>query len=219
MTGPVLSFDMNGTRGGKLSRIEPVKVEAADIANDAPTPTSRFSEKATARAEIASLYAGLLGVELQRTDLLERLTADSGEDLSSDAIAAALSNVGLIAKVSKARKITAKLWPALAEMTSGQVILVMAQEGDTLTVYDTTQTGNQAEVPVSEFAPVFTGQIIRADVAVEELTRRHASKGAAEHWFWGKIKSYRRIIFEVALGVFHRQPFGRCCGAVFLAGL
>jgi len=91
MTGPVLSFDMNGTRGGKLTRIEPKKVPADDIANDAPAPTSRFSQKAVARAEIASLYAGLLGVELQRTDLLERLTADSGEDLSSDAIASALS--------------------------------------------------------------------------------------------------------------------------------
>lgn len=202
MTGPVLSFDMNATRGGKLTKIEPVQTTAAEIANEAPAPTARFSEKAVARAEIASLYAGLLGVELQRTDLLERLTADAGEDLSSDSIAAALSSVGLVAKVTKARKISAKLWPALAEMTSGQVILVMGQEGDTLTVYDTTQAGNQAEVPVTDFTPVFTGHIIRADVAVDELTRRHANKGQQEHWFWGKIKSYRRIIFEVALGSF-----------------
>jgi ATP-binding cassette subfamily C protein LapB len=200
MTGPVLSFDMNATRGAKLVKADPVITP--DVANDALRPTARFSEKAIARAEIASLYAGLLGVELQRTDLLERMTADSGEDLSSDAIAAALSNVGLITKVNKARKITDKLWPALAEMTSGQVILVMRQDGEILTVYDTTQTGNQAEVPVTDFAPVFAGHIIRADVAVEELTRRHANKGEAEHWFWGKIKSYRRIIFEVALGSF-----------------
>jgi len=37
---------------------------------------------------------------------------------------------------------------------------------------------------------------------VDELTRRHAKKGTSDHWFWGKIKSYRRIIFEVALGSF-----------------
>ena len=80
--------------------------------------------------------------------------------------------------------------------------MCLAQEGDTLTIYDTTCSDNKAEVPVAEFTPVFTGHIIRADVAVEELSRRHAAKGKDEHWFWGKIKSYRRIIFEVALGSF-----------------
>ena len=209
MTGPVLACDINATRGGKLTRVSKEAVLTSDASEEpvdaAPAmqkPTSRFSDKAVARAEIASLYAGLLGVELQKTDLLERLTADSGGDLSSDAISAALSRVGLVAKVSKMRAAKPAMWPALAEMISGQVILVLAQEGDTLTIYDTTCSDNKAEVPVAEFMPVFTGHIIRADVAVEELSRRHAAKGKNEHWFWGKIKSYRRIIFEVALGSF-----------------
>ncbi len=203
MKGPVLAFDVNATRGAKLTRIEPVKMPAAEVATpETTTPSARFSEKAIARAEIASLYAGLLGVELQKTDLLERLTADNGADLSSEAIASALSKVGLITNVKKAGKLTAAMWPALAEMTSGQVVLVMGQEGDTLTVYDTTCNGNQAEVAVAEFTKAFAGQVIRADVAVAELSRRHANKGQSEHWFWGKIQSYRRIIFEVALGSF-----------------
>lgn len=202
MTGPVLAFDVNATKGVKLTRIEPAQVAAEDIAPNITTPSARFSEKAIARAEIASLYAGLLGVELQKTDLLEKLTSDDNADLSSEAISRALSQVGLVSKVSKPKKMTEKMWPALAEMTSGQVILVMSQEGDTLTVYDTSCNGNQAEVPVSDFSPVFAGQIIRADVAVEELSRRHAVKGKPEHWFWGRIQSYRRIIFEVALGSF-----------------
>ena len=201
MTGPVLAFDVNATRGGKLTRITSASAPAP--ADPAPaTATARFSQKAVARAEIASLYAGLLGVALQKTDLLERLTADHAGDLSSDAIAAALSHVGLIATVTKTRSVTPAMWPALAEMTSGQVILVLTQEGDTLTVYDTTCPDNKAEVPVADFAPVFSGHIIRADVAVAELSRRHAAKGTQDHWFWGKIKSYRRIIFEVALGSF-----------------
>ena len=201
MTGPVLAFDVNATRGGKLTRITSASAPAP--ADPAPaTATARFSQKAVARAEIASLYAGLLGVALQKTDLLERLTADHAGDLSSDAIAAALSHVGLIATVTKTRSVTPAMWPALAEMTSGQVILVLAQEGDMLTVYDTTCPDNKAEVPVADFAPVFSGHIIRADVAVAELSRRHAAKGTQDHWFWGKIKSYRRIIFEVALGSF-----------------
>tara|TARA_R110002051_G_scaffold239372_1_gene299998 strand:+ start:16157 stop:18394 length:2238 start_codon:yes stop_codon:yes gene_type:complete len=203
MTGPVLAFDINATRGGKLTRMTSVQTPAQDPADLTPAAaTSRFSQKAVARAEIASLYAGLLGVELQKTDLLERLTADRAGDLSSDAIAAALSRVGLIANFTHARTVKPAMWPALAEMTSGQVILVLAQEGDTLTIYDTTCSDNKAEVPVADFAPVFSGHIIRADVAVAELSRRHAAKGTQDHWFWGKIKSYRRIIFEVALGSF-----------------
>ena len=214
MTGPVLAFNVNATKGGKLTRIEPVKVPQEEAAKEPPkletvpapdalpVPKSRFSDKAIARAEIASLYAGRLGVDLSKMDLLERLTADSGADLSSEAIASALSRVGLITKVKKLKKATPATWPALAEMTSGQVILVLAQEDDTLIIYDNSQPDNRAEVPVAEFTPVFAGQIIRSDIAVEELTRRHADKGKPEHWFWGKIKSYRRIIFEVALGSF-----------------
>lgn len=223
MKGPILAFDVNATKGGKLIRVDTTHAPDEDaVANalaqvdagaqtsgnsttetdTAAAPKSRFSEKAVTRAEIASLYAGLLGVELQRTDLLERLTADSEGDLSSDAIAAALSRVGLVTKVSKPRDIKPAIWPALAEMTSGQVLLVLSQEGDLLTIYDTTCSDNKAEVPISDFMPVFSGHVIRADVAVEELTRRHGTKDANGHWFWGRIQSYRRIIFEVALGSF-----------------
>ncbi|WP_458790163.1 ATP-binding cassette domain-containing protein [Yoonia sp. MH D7] len=223
MKGPILAFDVNATKGGKLIRVDTTHAPDEDavanalaqvdagaqtsgnITTEADTvaaPKSRFSEKAVTRAEIASLYAGLLGVELQRTDLLERLTADSEGDLSSDAIAAALSRVGLVTKVSKPRGIKPAIWPALAEMTSGQVLLVLSQEGDLLTIYDTTCSDNKAEVPISDFMPVFSGHVIRADVAVEELTRRHGTKDANGHWFWGRIQSYRRIIFEVALGSF-----------------
>lgn len=201
MTGPVLAFDVNATRGVKLTRIDPAQV-AAEVTQAPAALAPRYSDKAISRAEIASLYAGLLGVELQKTDLLERLTADNASDLSAEAIASALSKVGLVTKVTKAGKLSAKMWPALAEMNSGQVILVMGQEGETLTVYDTTCNGNQAEVPAAEFTSVFAGKIIRADVAVAELSRRHATKGQEQHWFWGRIQSYRRIIFEVALGSF-----------------
>ena len=200
MSGPILSFDINATKGGKLTRITPKP--QADVVDDAPSPAPRFSEKAQARAEIASLYASFLGVELQRTDVLERLTSENDGDLSAQAIADALSHVGLIAKVTKARSLKPAMWPALAEMTSGQIVLVLSQDDAVLTIYDTSCADNRAEVPVAEFTGVFTGHLIRADVAVEELTRRHASKGTSDHWFWGRMKDYRRIVAEVALGSF-----------------
>jgi len=210
MSGPILAFDMNATRGAKLARIKPKQIEApvedavAEVANtQVSVPASnRFSEKADARAEVSSVYASFLGVELQKTDLLERLAADSGDDLSSEAIASALSNVGLVTVVNTVRHPKAADWPALAEMTSGQVVLVLEQAGDTLTVYDTTCKDNRAEVSMGEFMPVFAGRVIRADIAVQELTTRHANKGKKGHWFWGEISKFRRIIFEVALGSF-----------------
>lgn len=204
MTGPVLAFNASTTKGVKLKRIAPVPVAVDVPANDVFVQKARFSAETMARAEVASLFAGILGVELQKMDLLESLTSNNevDADASSEAIAHALAEVGLITNVSTPRHLTAKLWPALAEMNNGEIVLVMSQDKDTLTVYDSTQNGRQTEVDIDAFKAHFTGQIISANVAVSELSRRHASKGAEEHWFWGKIKSYRRIIFEVALGSF-----------------
>lgn len=201
-SGPILAFDINATRGGTLTPVAPANTASQPETAAPPAPVQRFSDKAIARADVAAVYAGLLGVELQRTDILERLTADAGADLSAENITAALNRVGLVAKVTKVARPVASLWPALAEMTSGQVILVLAQDGDTLTVYDTSCPGNQAEVSVAEFSPVFAGKVISADVAVTELNRRHANAGAKAHWFWGEIHKFRRIIAEVALGSF-----------------
>ena len=192
MTGPVLSFDMNGTRGAKLARIVPEQVEVpvADVAN-VPRPE-------VGHADVASAYAGYLGVDLQKSDVIERLTVGAG-DLNA-AIADALSAAGLVSAVKKLRKPKAADWPALAEMASGQLVLVLEQAGETLTVYDTTARDNRAEMPLATFMPAFANRVIRADVAVQELTNRHGTKGKKDHWFWGELKKYRRIIFEVGLG-------------------
>ncbi len=202
MTGPVLAFNASTTKGVKLKRITPAHVAVETPVQAASPVEARFSAKALARAETASLFAGLLGVALQKTDLLEQLTAETGDDLSADAIARALGQVGLVTSLATPRKLTVKLWPALAEMINGEIVLVMRQEDDILTVYDATQNDSQVEVDLAAFQAAFSGQIITANVAVTELSRRHATKGANDHWFWGKIKSFRRIIFEVALGSF-----------------
>ena len=92
-----------------------------------------------------------MGVALQKTDLLEQLTAETGDDLSADAIARALGQVGLVTSLATPRELTAKLWPALAEMVNGEIVLVMRQEGDILTVYDATQNDSQVEVDLAAF--------------------------------------------------------------------
>lgn len=218
MSPPVLAFDMNAARGAKLTRITPKKVPAEEAVDggqvsppvetpvvemtpDVAAPAALYTDAAAERAALASAYAAVLGVDLPKVELLERVTAAGGGDLTGAEIAKALEATGLVAAVKPANVDRAS-WPALAEMINGELVLVLEQVGETVIVYDAASSDNRTEVDVLDFTPVFTGNVIRADVAVAELSRRHAAKGQKEHWFWGEVKKLRRIMFEVALGSF-----------------
>lgn len=215
MSGPVLAFKVDGTKGALLRRVIPVVVD------DAPTQTSEpantpaeaaapvaqpdpFSPRERARAELASVYASLLGVEIATGDILERMDQMPGEDVSTKAVGKVLSEAGLInrqTKVDTARpELWTPLWPALAEMTSGQLVLVLEQGPTSVTVFDRTCPDDRVEVPLAEFTPFFAGTVLRAAPDLAELTRRHAVEGPQPHWFWGAFSRYRKSIFEVALG-------------------
>lgn len=216
MSGPVLAFDISATRGAKLTRIgakeappptlasPPVLgVVAANSSTPAAEPASDpFSAKAKARADLAATYAGLLGVDVSRGDLLERMAISGGDNVTPDIIAEALTDAGLMTRITKTQKLRPTLWPALAEMTSGQVVLVLSQTDDGVAIYDTTCQSNRAEVPMDEFMSVYAGTVLRADVGVAELNRRHSETGKAPHWFWGELTKFRRHIAEVAMGSF-----------------
>jgi len=87
-------------------------------------------------------------------------------------------------------------------MTNGQMLLVLEQTDDAVIVFDTTNRGNRTEVPLEDFASYFTGSILRADVALADLAKKHAKKGKGAHWFWGEMLQFRRHLFEIALGSF-----------------
>jgi ATP-binding cassette subfamily C protein LapB len=210
LSGPVLAFDINASRGGKLTRVgNPKALAAAVPAADVPIPVveaaraeDRYSDKAKARADLAATYAGFLGVDIVRSDLLEVMTATDGGDITPRAIAKALNHAGMISAVTTVRKPTPDLWPALVEMTSGHVLLVLDQTDDAVIVFDTTCRDNRAEVPLSDFLPYFSGLVLRADMAVADLAKKHARKGKKAHWFWGEMLQFRRHIVEIALGSF-----------------
>lgn len=201
MSGPVLAFDINATRGGKLTR------RTTDAAHrtaqpEAPAPRDdRFSARARHRAELAATYAGLLGVDLLPTDLLERLGPKS-DDVTPQALAGVLSEAGLVAATRRVKRPTPDLWPAIARMTSGQVVLVLEQSEAGFTIYDTTCADNRAEVPAAEFLPVFAGEVLCADRAVSDLAKTHGKTGRSAHWFWGEMVHFRRQMLEVAFGSF-----------------
>ena len=215
MSGPVLAFKVDGTKGARLRRVIPVVVDDAPTQTSEPanTPaeaappvaqTDPFSPRERARAELISVYASLLGVEISTGDILERMAQISGEDVSTNAVGKVLSGSGLInfqTKVDTARpELWKALWPALAEMTSGQLVLVIEQGPTSVTVFDRTCSDDRVEVPLAEFTPFFAGTVLRAAPDLAELNRRHAEEGPQPHWFWGAFSRYRRSIFEVALG-------------------
>ncbi|MGD9916777.1 MAG: ATP-binding cassette domain-containing protein [Paenirhodobacter sp.] len=175
------------------------------------TPNPRAPARAKARAELAAAYAGLLGAQVPAADILEQMLLAVGEataavtggasgEVQPEHIAAVLRVAGMTASVEEIDRLSPGQWPALAQMTSGQMVLVIAQERETLFVYDKTCADQRAEVPLADFAPYFSGRIIRARTTLKQLEERHAPAQAREHWFWGAFRAQRRAFVEVAVG-------------------
>lgn len=198
MTARTISLGSVRRGGATLTAITP------DPAARPTVHPPRFDEKSTARARLAVIYAGLLGVDALHGDILEAMAGSAAQGAGGQAqrLADGLRAAGLIARVERVDALTADLWPALALMTSGQVVLVLAQSRGGLVIYDATCADNRADVPLAEFTPVFTGQVVRAEAPLGALERAHGPVIAGPHWFWGEFARFRRPFAEVALGSF-----------------
>ncbi|APE42827.1 ABC transporter ATP-binding protein [Sulfitobacter alexandrii] len=165
---------------------------------------NRFEDRISARAELAATYAGLLGVDAVARDLFESIGARTGTGRGraeeAQAICHGLKELGLLAQVSEVTSPMPALWPALAYMTSGQVVLVLGQSRDELTIYDRTCTDHRAQVPLAEFAPFFGGIVVRAEASLRKVAETHRTETRQPHWFWGQFDRFRRQLAEVALG-------------------
>jgi len=186
---------------GNQGRIMPVSAD-----NSNPAPAQTFEERMQARAELAAVYAGLLGVDVVARDLhdiISGATGDGAKDADeATAICHGLKSLGMLADVSRVDSMRGAHWPALAYMTSGQVLLVLGQSRGRLTVFDTTCPDNRAFVPVSDFKPFFTGLLVQAETPLSKVAETHRTESAPAHWFWGQFPRFRRQFGEVALGSF-----------------
>ncbi|WP_425464063.1 ATP-binding cassette domain-containing protein [Pacificibacter maritimus] len=179
----------------------PVQAQTAKIpAPTAKAPVKQASSKHQARAELVATYASRLGMTVLVSDILDRFASEPDEDVSVNALVGGLKSCGLNADVSVLASITPKAWPALAKMTSGHVILVLSQKGDVLTIFDKSAPDQTAEVPMYEFAPFFSGTVVRASKSLASLTKSYAPAAFAQHWFWGQFGAFRKQIGEIALG-------------------
>nr|WP_146589451.1 ATP-binding cassette domain-containing protein [Puniceibacterium confluentis] len=196
MSGPDLSVLAGRARDAVLRAVPQVP---ANLPGRAP----RHSERACARADLIRLLARRLGVEPRTPDILDALTRHSGpqDSYPAEALLAGLRAAGLEAEQA-VQPLNQSSWPALALMTSGQAVLILGRDAEVLTIYDATAPDNRAEVPLSEFAGVYSGAMLHAEAPLQSLSTAHAAATREPHWFWGQFRRFARHFGEVALGSF-----------------
>lgn len=176
-------------------------VAAVDPLKDAPTQQDRLK----ARADLVSVYAGLLGKDAvlhDLTDAMQSALAKGRKDTSFDMLEAALAALDLNCERQQGKPCIPATWPALALMKNGQAVLVLSQDGDLLRVYEAGANGASIEVDADEFTSFFTGTILTAEATLKDLSQRHAPKRIQDHWFWGELPKFKRYFTDVALGSF-----------------
>ena len=174
----------------------PAAAAPADGKPAGPSQDKRHSH----RAGLVSAFCALKGVEAPVEDLAEFFQTTAPAGFGAAALSAALTQTGLTPRLRRKVKPQPAAWPGFAEMANGQWILVLSQAGGTLNIYDTTCPGNQAEVPLAEFAPVFTGTVLGARVPLAQLAARHTPQIRGSHGFWGEFSRYSRQMGEIMLG-------------------
>lgn len=159
-----------------------------------------LSRKLVQRAELVATFAARFGQMALVADITESFADQPDDDVSPAAIARALGLAGLSAEVSHRVAISPNAWPALAYMSSGHVVLVLSQLGEVLTVHERNAPDQLTEVSLRDFAPYFTGTLVRASKSIETLAATHVPKISKKHWFWGQFGTFRRQMGEIALG-------------------
>jgi ATP-binding cassette subfamily C protein LapB len=148
-----------------------------------------------ARVRLASAHVTLLGQRAVEVDLREAM---AGIDPAPEALAAGLRAAGLSVHETRVAAPAPDLWPALAEMTGGRLVLVLEQARGIVTVHEPEAPDARAEVPEAEFRRHFAGRVLRAEAPAASLDLPDAPK----HWFWGEFGALRRHVAEIALGSF-----------------
>ncbi|MEM9436653.1 MAG: type I secretion system permease/ATPase [Pseudomonadota bacterium] len=186
---------------GKLAGSGILGVIEAKPANAGRAP--KYSKDDKDRAALISAYMAVLGVEGHAPDILEAITKvgpDAEGRVTAAAIAAALSTDELKADIFTAASSTPDNWPALAQMYSGQFVLVLGQSDAGLRVYDAGKVDNEITIPAREFEPYFTGVVVRAEATLDGIRRAHMPARRKLHWFWGRFLKYRALVGDIVLG-------------------
>lgn len=183
----VISFDMHPARAAQ---------PAPNLF--APAVPPQVPATLRARAELASVLSARIGGKLLTSDVVDLLvTTGAPEKPGLDHLSAAFRRAGYSVALDHDTALGAL--PALAEMATGQIVLILSRDADTVTLFDPTTPDRTADVPLSEFAPYYTGRLLRARLPFAEVESRHAEPSATPHWFWSEFRAHRRPMVEVAV--------------------
>ncbi|MCZ8151556.1 MAG: ATP-binding cassette domain-containing protein [Rhodobacteraceae bacterium] len=150
-----------------------------------------------ARAELAAVLSTRLGGRLLPSDLLDHLAAiGAPERPGLDHFSAAFRRAGY--SVSLDQDPDLATLPALAEMQTGQLLLILSRHADRITIYDPTTPDRSADIPLKDFTPHFAGWLLRVRLPFADVAARHAEPGEEPHWFWSEFRHHRRAFAEVA---------------------
>ena len=163
----------------------------------APAVPPQVPATLRARAELASVLSARIGGKLLTSDVVDLLvTTGAPEKPGLDHLSAAFRRAGYSVALDHDPALGAL--PALAEMATGQIVLILSRDADTVTLFDPTTPDRTADVPLSEFAPHHGGWVLRARLPFAEVEARHAEPSATPHWFWSEFRAHRRPMAEVA---------------------
>lgn len=192
--------------GAPVAEVPVAPVASAEIKAVAQpaavAPKPRDTAQSRARAELAATYAALHGVELLAADIMDADAMDADHDapdLNLEVLAQVLGKLGQTALVHQP-SFEAAVWPAIVQMISGDLVLVLSQEGQVLTVFDPSAPDRRSEVGLGDFVQIATRNVLSLKVTVAAVETRHQLKRATRHWFWGEFVKFRRYIGEIVLG-------------------
>lgn len=201
----VISFDMHPARAAQSPTMAPTMAPVPQPAPPPAAPSHAFAPATPpqpaaglrSRAELASILSARLGGRLLTSDVVDLLTLTGAPDRPGlDHLSAAFRRAGYSVALDHDPALGAL--PALAEMQTGQIVLILSRDSDTLTLYDPTTPDRSAEVPLADFSPHHSGWVLRARLPFAEVEARHAEPAAAPHWFWSEFRTHRRPMAEVA---------------------
>ncbi|TNJ40511.1 ATP-binding cassette domain-containing protein [Phaeobacter sp. B1627] len=180
--------------------VPPDTADTAVTAETQPEEGAAYQARLSARAHLLCRLASLRGASPAPQDLIEHLQTCGAASLRPEAMMSALITAGLKARIIDTKRPSPRHWPGIAIMQGGQPVLVLSQGKAGVTIYDTSCPDNRAEVPMQDFMPYFSGQILTARATVSQLAQRHTPQLDHSHWFWGEFPKYRRQIGEIMLG-------------------
>ncbi|MBU3001020.1 ATP-binding cassette domain-containing protein [Roseovarius nubinhibens] len=197
-----LSFTGVSARPGPAPPMQPVSNDPHPP-RQAAAQASDIEARLRTRADLASIYSALLGQPIPSGDIYERmLRFGDGNDISPERLAEGMGASGLLISVRRLASAAEAEWPALAQMTSGQHVLVLGEAEGEIILYDRSCVDNRARVPLAAFDPVFAGITIHAEASLAQIAERHVPETAQPHWFWGQFRQFKRQFAEIALGSF-----------------